>query len=261
MYRTLYMFAPDNLDYGLRLAGAQDSAGQSKESLATVATLRQLPPPERDDPRIDLAEADAAESLSDFHRAQQLAESAARKGQAQGAPLLTARALQRECYAFKSLSQFKQATDACESGRVIAAQLGDRNDAAWAINILANIASDQGNLTEAKKMYLEALEVFRQIGNKSYTAGVLGNLAIVEFNQGDLSASRKMHEESLRIYREIGNVNDAGLELMNIALILQQQGDLPEARNMYEGSLAMARQAENKANQEMALVNLGRVAV
>jgi len=257
VYRTLYMFTPDNLDYGLRLAAAQDGGGDSKESLATVATLRNLPPPERNDPRIDLAEADAAESLSDFHRAQQLAESAARKGEAQGAPLLTARALQRECYAFKSLSQFQQATSACESARAIANRLGDRNDAAWAINNLANIASDEGNLTEARKMYLEALGVFRQIGSQGYTAGVLGNLAIIEQNQGDLAASRQMHEESLRIYREVGNVSDAGLELMNLALILQQQGDLAEARNMYEGSLAMARQAENKANQEMALVNLG----
>ena len=257
VYTTLYTFTPDNLEYGLRLAASQDGGGNSKDALATVATLRNLPPPERDDPRIDLAEADAAESLSDFHRAQQLAESAAKKGEAQGSPLLTARALQRECYAFKSLSQIKQATGACESAKKIADKIGDRSDAAWALNNLASIASDEGNLTEAKKMYLEALAVFRQIGSKIYTAGVLGNLAIIELNQGDLTASRQMHEESLKIYREIGNVNDAGLELMNIALILQQQGDLQEARTMYEGSLAMARQAENKASQEMALVNLG----
>jgi DNA-binding winged helix-turn-helix (wHTH) protein/tetratricopeptide (TPR) repeat protein len=257
VYRTLYTFTPDNLDYGLRLAAAQDGGGNSKDAFATVETLRSLPTPERDDPRIDLAEADAAGSLSDFHRAQQLAESAARKGEAQGAPLLTARALERECYAFKSMSQLKQATDACESARTIAARLGDRSDAAWALNNLANIASDEGNLSEAKKMYLEALTVFRQIGSNAYTAGVLGNLAIIEQSQGDLGASRQMHEESLKIYREIGNVNDTGLELMNIALILQQLGNLDEAKTMYEGSLAMAQQAENKANQEMALVNMG----
>jgi DNA-binding winged helix-turn-helix (wHTH) protein/tetratricopeptide (TPR) repeat protein len=259
VYRTLYTFTPDNLDYGLRLAAAQDGGGNSKDALATVETLRNLPFPERDDPRIDLAEADAAESLSDFHRAQQLAESAARKGDAQGAPLLTARALERECYAFKGLSQTRQAKDACQSARTIANKLGDRNDAAWALNILANIATDEGDLTEAKKMYLEALAVFRQIGSKTYTAGALGNLAIVELSLGDLTASRQMHEESLKIYREVGNVNDAGLELMNIGIILQQQGELAEARNMYEGSLAMARQAENKANQEMALTNLGEL--
>jgi tetratricopeptide (TPR) repeat protein len=257
VYTTLHTFTPDNLEYGLRLAASQDGGGNSKDALATVAILRNLPAPERDDPRIDLAEADAAESLSDFHRAQQLAESAAKKGEAQGSPLLTVRALQRECYAFKSLSLHTQATDACKTAKTIAEKLGDRSDAAWALNNLASIASDQGNLTEAKKMYLEALAVFRQIGSKVYTAGVLGNLAIIELNQGDLIASRQMHEESLKIYREIGNVNDAGLELMNIALILQQQGDLEEARTMYVGSLAMAQQAENKANQELALVNLG----
>jgi eukaryotic-like serine/threonine-protein kinase len=257
VYRTLYTFTPDNLDYGLRLAAVQDSGGNSKDAFATVATLRNLPAPEGDDPRIDLAESDAAGSLSDFHRAQQLAETAARKGEAQGAPLLTARALERECYAFKDMSQLKQATDACQNARAIADKLGDRSDAAWALNNLANIASDEGNLSEAKKMYLEALAVFRQVGSRSYTAGVLGNLGIIEQSQGDLTASRQMHEESLKIYREIGNVNDTGLELMNIALILQQQGNLDEAKTMYEGSLAMAQQAENKANQEMALVNMG----
>jgi DNA-binding winged helix-turn-helix (wHTH) protein/TolB-like protein len=66
VYRTLYTFTPDNLDYGLRLAAAQDGSGNSKDALVTVGTLRNLPPPERDDPRIDLAEADAAESLLIF---------------------------------------------------------------------------------------------------------------------------------------------------------------------------------------------------
>jgi hypothetical protein len=36
IYRTLFTFFPDNLDYGLRLCLAQDSAGSGKDALITV---------------------------------------------------------------------------------------------------------------------------------------------------------------------------------------------------------------------------------
>ena len=58
IYETLFRFFPDDLEYGLRLANAQSSAGAPKNALATIETLRKLPGPP--DPRIDLAEAGAA---------------------------------------------------------------------------------------------------------------------------------------------------------------------------------------------------------
>ena len=40
---TLFSFFPDDLDYGLRLAEAQISAGHGKEALNSLAELRKLP--------------------------------------------------------------------------------------------------------------------------------------------------------------------------------------------------------------------------
>ena len=40
IYRSLFTFFPDNLDYGLLLAGAQTRAGKANEALATIASLR-----------------------------------------------------------------------------------------------------------------------------------------------------------------------------------------------------------------------------
>src|SRR5262249_8037031 len=40
VYRALFRFFPDNFDYGLRLADAQTSAGEAKDGLATIDTLR-----------------------------------------------------------------------------------------------------------------------------------------------------------------------------------------------------------------------------
>src|SRR5437879_3519642 len=57
IYRTLFGFFPDNLDYGLRLASVQTFAGKGQNALVTVEALRKLPAPNSDDPRIDLEEA------------------------------------------------------------------------------------------------------------------------------------------------------------------------------------------------------------
>src|SRR4030095_4511226 len=52
-YQALYSFFPDNLEYGLQLAAAQTAAGKGQDALTTVDSLRRLPGPVRDDPRID----------------------------------------------------------------------------------------------------------------------------------------------------------------------------------------------------------------
>jgi tetratricopeptide (TPR) repeat protein len=52
-YQALYSFFPDNLEYGLQVASAQTTAGNGQDALGTVDSLRRLPAPLRDDPRID----------------------------------------------------------------------------------------------------------------------------------------------------------------------------------------------------------------
>ena len=91
IYRTLWGFFPDNLDYGLRLAGVQTSASRGQEALDTIDQLRKLPGPASEDPRIDIAEAEAANSIGDFNHDAAAAAKAAEMGRALGARLLVAR--------------------------------------------------------------------------------------------------------------------------------------------------------------------------
>jgi TolB-like protein len=56
VYRALFHSFPDNIDYGLRLANAQNSADKPRDALSTVEALRRLPLDVRDDPRIGLME-------------------------------------------------------------------------------------------------------------------------------------------------------------------------------------------------------------
>ncbi|PYS21951.1 MAG: serine/threonine protein kinase, partial [Acidobacteria bacterium] len=45
IYRTLWNFFPDNLDYGLQLASAQTAAGHGRDAQNTLEALRKLPRP------------------------------------------------------------------------------------------------------------------------------------------------------------------------------------------------------------------------
>src|SRR5262249_9417120 len=71
-------------------------SGKAKEALATLDELRKLPPPAADDPRIDLEEANAASTISDFERQRGAAARAAQRGIANGSRILVARARGQE---------------------------------------------------------------------------------------------------------------------------------------------------------------------
>jgi len=92
IYKTLTSFFPDNLEYGLRLANAQSRAAKGKDVLVTVDELRKLPLPQSADPRIDLAEARAYDTLGDAKHQEAASAKAADRASALGARVLSARA-------------------------------------------------------------------------------------------------------------------------------------------------------------------------
>jgi len=92
-YRALFTFFPDDLQYGLLLARAQVKADKPGDALRTVQTLRTLPPPAGNDPRVGIAEVNAYDTLGNNQRAAEAASSAAVTAKTRGAVLLEAEAL------------------------------------------------------------------------------------------------------------------------------------------------------------------------
>lgn len=150
---TLFGLFPDNLDYGISLATAEMLAGRHQEALPTIESLRQLPPPVRDEPQIDLTEAYWAESLSDFKREQTAASRAAERGQALGARSLVARARLAQGTALWKLGQPDQALSAIREARETFASTGDRGGFAEALQASAEVLYSQGRAPSAKQQY------------------------------------------------------------------------------------------------------------
>lgn len=256
IYRSLYAVFPDNLDYGLRLADAQDLSGKSNDGLATIASLRKLPPPSRDDPRIDLAEATIEYSLSDFRRELAAGSSAVKKGQALGARILVARGLVEECAAQTHLGQDKLATALCNQAKDLYAQAGDESNMAWVLNVLGNMAFNDGDLAGARKLYEQAQPIFRRVGHEHHLAGVLGDLANVVASQGDPQQATKMHEESYQAFRDLGLQEDAAIELVSLSETLTAMGELEQGKDRGLKALEMARSIGSKDTASLALNNI-----
>jgi eukaryotic-like serine/threonine-protein kinase len=298
-YQELYTLFPDNVEYGLRLADSQTSAGKAKDALATVERLRNLPLLISRDPRIDLSAAVAYESLGDFEQDKLFSERSGRSAELIGERMIVARAAIKEGWALRRLGQkdesiatlkkaqelfsaagdeqgvatamrasgavlaemgdYSSAQKQCEQALAIFRRVGDRRGTALTLNSLAIIQYERGELDQAKHLYEQTLEIQREVGSKTNTAGALGNIANVEDAQGHLAEALKLNEDSLTIFRETGDQRATGTALGNVAVLLYEMGDLAGAKSKYAESLEIKQKIGYQRGIAYDLSGLGEV--
>jgi tetratricopeptide (TPR) repeat protein len=260
-YRTLFGFFPDNVDYGVSLAIVLTRAGRPAEALATVASLRQLPSPLREDVRIDLAEADAAHAVSDFSREFAAGRAAAERGLAQGARALVAQGRLAQAQARIRLGAPSDARQLLESARQLFHAAGDRSGEARALNRLANVAYEQGDYSEAKRQFQEAEKILRAVGNLRELAGVLNNVADTMMMLDELEPAERVFTDALGIAAERRDTVSEAFLRTNAGDLAYRRGRLTEAEASGRKGLELARGIGNPYAIYMALLALGNVAL
>jgi len=259
IYRTLFEFFPDNIEYGLHLATAQKQARTVDDALATLAALRLLPAPDRDDPRIALQQADVFDIKGAYKEQQAAAETAASRARDLGATLLLARALNQEAASFEKQGQLDDALHSAQEAARISDSAGERAEVAKALRIIGIVRFDQGNFADAADAYNRALAIQRETGDIRGAASTLNNLANTLGEQGDLSGSIKMLNEALLMFRQIGDKHSAAAVLGSIAARTLQQGDLKQGKKMLEAGLAASQEIGDQERTSTAFYNLGEV--
>ena len=257
IYKTLQDSYPDNLEYGLRLANAQAMAGKANDALATIEALRKLPLPTSADPRIDDTEATAADALGDYKMAIKADLEVERKGQAQGATLLVARALADKCWALQMTGQAKDAMPACERARDMFADTGEKAAVASVLTTIGAIQANKGNYPSARTSFEKALAIQRETGDRLTVSRSLNNLANLYWLAGDLEKARKMFDEAIQIDREVGRKKDLSMMLIDLGSLLSAQGNEARARASYQEALATGTEASDKETISLASAALG----
>ncbi len=258
IYRTLFGFFPDNLEYGLLLARAETRGGKGKEALATVESLRRLPTA-GDDARIDVAASEASASLGDFKQGEAFAAQAAQKARTQNARLLLARALYRQGSSLENLGDTAGAMTAVEEASRIYQAVGDRYGFASTLEVTGQVLVDRGDYPGALGKFNDELAIAREVGNRKAEASALNNMANVLGQQGDAEQARKMYEKALPIFREISDHNNYAMTLINIAGIIQNEGDLAGAKKTYDQALTLLREVNDQNGIALSLTGIGTV--
>ncbi|HEX3743417.1 MAG TPA: hypothetical protein VHW09_05795 [Bryobacteraceae bacterium] len=244
VYQALFTLLPDDLEYGLLLAHAQGNGGKAQDALATVSALRHLPQPIRDDPRIDLAEAQSAGALADYAHTRKAAHTAAEKARQRGARLQYARARLLESGAMQNLDAPGFA-DVRAEARAICAELGDRACVAAAYRIEANALASTGSPAKARPLYAEVLKIAGDMGNYLEKLNALEGIAYTENMQGDLKSAEADYREALAVGTEIGVLKRYPV-CLELGEVLAAEGRVADARAFGLEALTESREAHDQ---------------
>jgi DNA-binding winged helix-turn-helix (wHTH) protein/tetratricopeptide (TPR) repeat protein len=259
IYRSLWTFFPDDLEYGLLLATALYEAGRSSEALAAIQVLRRSPPPAGDDPRFDLAEARAAGRLADSALARQSLARAEAKGRRSGEPLIVAEALMLQGGLSLLEGDPRTASERFRQARGIYERTGHRWGAAQALAGSGLTLHRLGELGEAGKAYREALALSQHTGSDSGIAAQDSNLGRLYLDRGELDRALG-HLEKARVY--LAETQDSLQEarLLNlIGSIFAIRGDLDAAAERYERAVTLSRRMGIRHEQARFLASLASV--
>jgi DNA-binding winged helix-turn-helix (wHTH) protein/tetratricopeptide (TPR) repeat protein/TolB-like protein len=258
-YRTLWTFYPDNTEYGLQLVASLTAAGRGAEASGVIADLRRLPPPVRQDPRIDLAEARVAKRISDPVREKRLAETAAAKGRRSGESLVVAQALLLQADALLLIGQPGDALEISEQARELFAAAGHHAAVASALAHRGVALHELSQLDEAEEAYAEALTVGQRLGNTALVAGQKANLGLLAQDRGDLGRALLLLTEAHVLYQRTGDRVLEARALNAIGTLQRAGGEMAGAQRSFERALALARQTGNRTDEARAASFLGTV--
>jgi eukaryotic-like serine/threonine-protein kinase len=261
IYRTLFDFFPDDIEYGLLLAESQGKAGKRTDTEATIQLLRELPSPAKDDPRIDLAEAMNYTRIGQYPKARELLLQAVEKARARQLNLLFARALAREAEVLVPLGQSDQAILVAEQARGIYAAAGDQFGVSAALASIASAQWAHGEIALSEKTSQQALALNQKIGNQSAAALNLSYIATARADRRDLEGARKMYEQALAIYRETDEKSRQAYALSEIAWVVDAGGDSATAVTMEDQALSIFREMSDEEGVAETLDQKGNILI
>lgn len=259
IYRSLWTFFPDEIEYGLQLTTSLDQAGRSSDALEVIRALRRLPPPAGDDPRIDLAEVEVAGGLADSVLARQAVERAVAKGRSSGEFLIVAQALVSQGDLLLVEGDTRAAFERYREASGLYERSGHRWGMVRAMTGSGLTLHRMGDMARAEKVYLEALELSRQLGSDIGIATQDSNLGRLYLDRGELDRALE-HLEKAHIYLAANNEFLQEARILNlIGSIFTIRGELDAAAERYEKAVVLSRKVGIRQEQARSLTNLATV--
>jgi tetratricopeptide (TPR) repeat protein len=155
--------------------------------------------------------------------------------------------------------QVSEAVRLYEQSLELEEQIGDVQGKAATLHCMAIIYAQQGQVSEAITLYQQSLELTEQIGDVKVKAATLHNLAIIYAQQGQVSEAITLYQQSLELTEQIGDVKVKAATLHQMAGIYAQQGQVSEAITLYQRSLELEEQIGDVQGKAATLAMMGQL--
>jgi len=176
-----------------------------------------------------------------------------------GDSAVLAEALRRLAVVQRHRSEAASAHALCQKSYEVARQAGNDLLAAEALNTLGGLHLSAGAPDEARRVFLEALELGGS--SREVRARVEQNLGILANIRGELHEAIARYERSLDAYRDCGDEHGCALAYHNLGMVSADRGWLNAADCYFRESRALAERVGDVYLRGLCLVNHAEVDV
>ncbi len=162
---------------------------------------------------------------------------------------------------YQAEARFDEALDCLEAAYACAEADGDELAYGHAQNLHAIIWWQQGNLDEARRLYLEARERALRHGDTFLAAMTAQNLGVIASVRGETDQALLYYDSSLREYRQLERHRDECIALNNLGLLQSKLERWPEAEASYAEALALAAEHQLADIETQLVVNRAALTV
>jgi predicted ATPase/DNA-binding CsgD family transcriptional regulator len=135
--------------------------------------------------------------------------------------------------------------------------LDDLTGQTGALDSLALVAIDQGELTKALDALKLAYSLAKRSGDRTAQGFVLGHLGYLMNRKGDYAAANDYLTEALRIWKKQRSSDNVGFTLLDLGRLERRRGRFKDAERYLTQSEAVFRQAGSIVGRGYALHELG----
>jgi tetratricopeptide (TPR) repeat protein len=168
-------------------------------------------------------------------------------------------ALNNLAYIYQNLGDIKRAIEYNQQSLHIEKEIGDKPGIAQSYNNLGTIYNDQGDIKNALDYFHKSLKIREETNDETGMATALNNLGSLYQSQGDTIKALEYFNKSVKFYEKIGDLEGLGYPLSNIGLIYMNRGMMDKARKYFDQSLNAREKAGDKRGIAHCYNNIGAI--
>ena len=138
--------------------------------------------------------------------------------------------------------------------------LGMRERSAFAATVLGSAYRYLGNRDAARRCFETAMNLRAKLGDRRGVSVAMNNLALMALDDGDLAGARANLEQALVVKRQLGDQHSLAIGLVNLSDVLIRTGELDGARRTLTEAAELAEDLANPQLTGLLEANYGYLA-